>query len=52
MRHMHIQLYFRISPIPRLEIDEAVTNGSAVYISLGETICGLLPRPIDVEWGG
>ena len=29
MRHMHIKLYFRINPIPRLEIDRAVTNGSA-----------------------
>ena len=36
MRHMHIKLYFWINPIPRLEIDRAVTNGSAVYILLGE----------------
>ena len=34
MQHMHIKLYFRINPIPRLEIDRAVTNGSAVYILL------------------
>ena len=34
MRHKHIKLYFRINPIPRLEIDKAVTNGSAVYILL------------------
>ena len=40
---MHIQLYFRINPIPRLEIDKAMTNGSAVYILLGEMLCP--PRP-------
>ena len=44
MRHMHIKLYFRINPIPRLEIDRAVTNGSAVYILLGEILCPP-PRP-------
>ena len=33
------KLYFRINPIPRLEIDRAVTNGSAVYILLGEILC-------------
>ena len=43
MRHMHIKLYFRINPIPRLEIDRAVTNGSAVYILLGEILC---PPPL------
>ena len=26
MQHMHIQFYFRINPIQRLEIDKAVTN--------------------------
>ena len=41
MQHMHIKLYFRINPIPHLEIDKAVTNGSAVYILLGETLCPL-----------
>jgi len=39
MRHMHIKLYFRINPIPRLEIDRAVTNGSAGYILFGEILC-------------
>ena len=39
MRHMHIKLYFRINPIPRLEIYRAVTNVSAVYILLGEILC-------------
>ena len=33
------KLYFRINPIPRLEIDRAVTNGSAVYILFGEILC-------------
>ena len=36
--HMHIKLYFFINPIQRLEIDKAVTNGSAVYILLGENL--------------
>jgi hypothetical protein len=36
MLHMHIQLYFQINPITHLEIDKAMTNGSAVYILLGE----------------
>ena len=44
MRHMHIKLYFRINPIPRLEIDRAVTNGSAVYILLGEILCHPPPK--------
>ena len=39
MQHMHIQLYFQINPIPHLEIDKAVTNGSADYILLGEILC-------------
>ena len=39
MRRMHFQLYFRINPIPRLEIDKAVTNGSDVYILLSEILC-------------
>ena len=39
MRCMHIKLYFRINPIPHLEIDKAVTNGLAVYILLGEILC-------------
>ena len=43
MLHMHIKLYFWINPIPRLEIDRAVTNGSAVYILLGEILCPLAP---------
>ena len=33
------KLYFRINPIPRLEIDRAVTNGSAGYILFGEILC-------------
>ena len=45
MRHMHIKLYFRINPIPRLEIDRAVTNVSAVYILLGEILCSPLAHP-------
>ena len=36
VRRMHIKLYCRVNPIPGLEIDKAVTNGSAVYILLGE----------------
>ena len=36
MRHMHIKLYCWINPILGLEIDKAVTNGSAVYILLGD----------------
>ena len=35
--------FLGISPIPHLEIDRAVTNGSAVYILLGEILC---PRPL------
>ena len=31
-------MYFRINPIPHLEIDKVVTNGSAVYILLGEIL--------------
>ena len=46
MRHMNIKLYFRINPIPRLEIDRAVTNGSAVYILLGEILC---PDPSCIQ---
>ena len=38
MCHMHIKLCSRINPILRLEIDKAVTNGSAVYILLGEIL--------------
>ena len=38
MRRMHIKLSFQINPILHLEIDKAVTNGSAVYILLGEIL--------------
>ena len=38
------KLYFRINPIPRLEIDRAVTNGSAVYILFGEILCPPPPK--------
>ena len=42
------KLYFRINPIPRLEIDRAVTNGSAVYILFGYILFGeiLCPPPL------
>ena len=37
---MHIKLYCWINPIPGLEIDKAVTNGSAVYTTpIVENLC-------------
>ena len=36
MRHVHIKLCCRVNPIPCLEIDKTVTNGSAVYNLLDE----------------
>ena len=40
MRHIHIKSYCWFNPIPGLEIDKAVTNGSTVYTTpIVEKLC-------------